>query len=182
MSKAVYLEPNKVPAHLRSGYTGKKFVAIPCENMRIPSDAGLWSEGSRETYTYIRLDDGKTVEAVNHNASPWNKTRGEVEVDMKAGYAVVVHKIFCGKDMGLTFYVHPSDIAAMLPAPISVSENAKRVLNVIASYKSSYRNEEYQRIGLSPEVVGMAKEELFLKYLITAKGSITISGRNVRGF
>jgi len=178
MNKVIHLEPNKVPVTLRGSYTGKMFKAEVCESMTIPSDAGLWFEGTRHTFKYIRLEDGKELDAVNHNASPWNKSRQDVKVDLKPGYAVVEHTIFCGKDMGLRFYVHHADVVSFLPAPVELSDNSRKVLGVISAYKSTYRGDEYRRMGLSPESVGLAKEELFSKGLINTKGAITVAGRN----
>lgn len=179
MKKFIHLESNKVPVFLRGSYTGKMFKAEVCESMTIPSDAGVWTEGTRHTFKYIRLADGKEMDAVNHNAAPWDKSRKDIKVDLKPGYTVVEHTIFCGKDMGLRFYVHPFDVMAFLPDDsVELSDNARKVLSVISAYKSAYRNDEYRRMGLSPESVGLAKEELFSKGLINSKGAITVAGRN----
>jgi hypothetical protein len=101
-------------------------------------DAGLWSGGSRDSYQAIELATGKAMDAINHNAAPWNPERKEKTIALRPGYAVVEHSIFCGRDSGLTFYVHPDDAAKLLPAPVELTELEALVLNATATYKSSY--------------------------------------------
>ena len=175
-----YLEPSQVPAHLKGGYTGRKFKVQVCETMTIPADAGVWGGGSRETYHVMRLATGESAAAVNHNAAPWSG-RSDRTVDLKDGFVVVEHSIFCGKDMGLTFYVHPDNAAKLLPAPTAeVSANAYQVLNIICGIKSGYREDEYRREGLTREQVETAKSELRNAGLIDVRGAATVAGRNAR--
>src|SRR5215510_7328144 len=123
----IHLDPAMVPAGLRGAYTGKTFKARVCEQMTIPMTAGLWDGGSRDTYRMVRLEDGATIEPVNHNAAPTSE-RHDVVVKLEPGIAVIEHTIFCGKDMGLTFYVHPDNAAKLLPAPVELTDHEKTVL------------------------------------------------------
>jgi hypothetical protein len=138
----IYLEPNMVPATLRAGYDGKKFKAVVATEMTIPADAGLWEGGSRETYRVIGLETGRTIDAVNHNAAPWDSGRKGIAVKLEPGIAVVCHSMFCGKDMGLTFYVHPDNAAKLLPAPVEVTPHERVVLRATAHFKSSYAGQD----------------------------------------
>ena len=56
---------------------------------------------------------------------------------------MVEHTIFCGKDHGLTFYVHPDSAAKLLPSEsVELTPNQKLVLNATASLKSSYNGKD----------------------------------------
>ena len=100
-----------VPKNLRTidGYKGRTFRFASTETVEIPMDAGLWSGGSCERYFYLRLSDGMTVTAHSKD-SPWNIDRRDNAVRLSKGFALVEHSHFCGKDLGLTFYVHPDDV------------------------------------------------------------------------
>src|SRR5262245_11441810 len=194
----IHLDPAMVPAGLRGAYTGKTFKARVCEQMTIPMTAGLWDGGSRDTYRVVRLEDGATIEPVNHNDAPWNGERREVQIKLEPGIAVVEHTIFCGKDMGLTFYVHPDNAAKLLPAPVELSAYEAIVLNATASYKSSYNGRDrydmakddylYRNLNsVAPNQLyptrqewDAAKQSLISRGLLNKAGAITNAGRNAR--
>lgn len=177
---AIYLEANQVPAALRQGYAGARFKAEPCESVYIPSDAGLWSGGTRDSYSAIELATGRTSPVGFQNTSPWNNERKEASVPLKPGMAIVKHSMFCGKDMGLTFYVHPADIAALVPhnAAETLTETETMVLAIIRSRKSAYRADEYRRKGISEGEAEAIKARLISEGYLNKAGAITVKGRN----
>lgn len=187
---AIYLEPNQVPAILRGGYSGKKFKVEITNEVTIPSDAGLWSGGSRDTYSVIRLADGSTIAASDNISSPWNDTRRDRTIPLSDGMAVIRHSMFCGKDMGLTFYVHPDNAAKLLPPPSDeLTANEQLVINGTCQYKSSYNGqdryqmtcEHYSREPLMTRAQwDEAKVSLIAKGLLNKAGAITPAGRNAR--
>ena len=190
----IYLDANMVPATLRRGYDGKKFKAHVCETMTIPMTAGLWDGGSRDKYSVIRLADGAEIEPINHNAAPWNRERRDVTVQLEPGIAVVEHSMFCGKDMGLTFYVHPSNAAQLLPRPSGeLTPHEKLVLIATRSLKSSYAGRDRYdnaqgEYHCEKALAGApypsraqwdeAKQSLIGKGLLNKAGAITTAGRN----
>lgn len=190
MNQAIYLDPKQVPSQLTSGYSGRKFKAVVCETVTIPSDAGLWDGGSREKYHVVRLADGAALPAAEHNAAPWDNGRRDRTVNLESGVCVVKHSVFCGKDMGLTFYVHPSDATAMLPAPAAdMTETEKLVLQATRSFKSSYGGRDrYQMATDGLRYDGKpyptraqwdeAKAELVTRGYLNKAGAITTAGRN----
>jgi len=191
---AIYLEPALVPAALRGGYTGKKFKVVVHPEVSIPRDAGLWSGGTREHYSAIRLDTGVQVPLAGQQASPWAESRQtDTFVTLSPGIAVVKHSIFCGKDMGLTFYVHPDNAAKLLPAPAApLNDHEQIVLNATCAYKSSYggrdryemaKGDNYGEASIYfPTRVEwqQAKESLIGKGLLNKAGAVTPAGRNAR--
>ncbi len=187
----IHLDARDVPAQLRGNYSGKKFQARVCESMTIPADAGLWSGGSRDTFHAIRLSDGAQVAMVEHNMAPWDMGRREVPVSLRPGFAIVNHSMFCGKDMGLRFYVHPIDAAALLPAPSNaLSELEQMVVNATAGYKASYGGRDRYQMAtdslrwkngaIVPTRAAWdeAKASLIDKGLLNKAGAITVAGRN----
>lgn len=176
----MYLERNLVPEHLRLGYTGTRFRAEPVETVTIPSQAGVWDHGTRDVFSAIELNTGRSVPMPGQSSAPWDKDRQDRKIELKPGFAVVKHSMFCGKDMGLVFYVHPSDVAALIPnhGQDDLSETDKLVLAIIRSRKSAYRDDEYRRKGLKLSDVEAIKARLFEGGYLLKNGAITVKGKN----
>lgn len=190
----IHLDPNMVPATMRGSYNGKKFKAEVCTEMTIPADAGLWDGGSRDQYRAINLETGVDALAPGQNRAPWDRGREDRRIALAPGFAVVRHSYFCGKDMGLTFYVHPDNAAKLLPAPSAeLTAFEKIVLSATASYKSSYGGmDRYQmalrdaRYSNGAEHMAFpsraewddAKITLIGKGMLNKAGAITPAGRN----
>ncbi len=192
MSK-IYLEPEKVPAFLRGGYSGKKFGAIVCTEVSVPSDSGQWGGGSRDVYNFIKLDTGETAPLLRAMQTGWNEPRKETTVKLEPGFAVVMSTIYNGKDLGLTFYIHPDNAAKLLPAPSpELSAHEKLVLQATCSFKSSYggrdrydmmaREMGFERANQIPtrDEWNAAKTTLISKGLLNKAGAVTPAGRNSR--
>ncbi|MDE2232513.1 MAG: hypothetical protein KGJ90_00075 [Patescibacteria group bacterium] len=189
---AIALEPKQVPAHLKGTYAGKSFRAVVCEQVTIPMTAGLWHGESRETYRLVRLSDGKELPVNDDNAAPWDRSRKETIVKLEPGFAIVEHSHFCGKDMGLRFYLHPSNATAFLPATVELTPLESMVLDATASLKSSYmgkdryemtvENLRWQKDASIPSRTQWdeAKASLIERGLLNKAGAITVAGRNAR--
>jgi hypothetical protein len=193
MTQTIYLEPNMVPAQLRGSYSGKTFKAKVCETVTIPASAGLWEGGSRDTYKAIDFETGNEV-LVSSDAAPWDRSRAENTVTLSPRFCVVEHTIFCGKDMGLTFYVHPESAAKLLPVPAAdLSAYEKLVLIATRSLKSSYGGRDRYEMAQTEYDCKQAlngtvfpsrtqwdetKQSLISKGLLNKAGAITTAGRN----
>lgn len=188
----IYLDPKMVPAVLRGAYNGQKFKAVVCETVDIPSDAGLWSGGSRELYSVVTLDDGMKL-LPGQDAAPWNRNyHNRREIMLQPGVVVVRHSIFCGKDTGLTFYVHPENATKLLPAPAAeLSEHERMVLEATCSLKSHYNGRDRYQMATdslrynrkpypSRDEWNAAKQSLIDKGLLNKAGAVTVAGRNAR--
>lgn len=192
----VYLDPSQVPARLRGTYSGKKFAAHVCTSVSIPATAGLWDGGSREYFYGLNLETGETREMAGQSASPFSRdySRGDTKVDLLPGYAIVRHSHFCGKDMGLEFFIHPDNATALLPASQSaLTPFEKYVLTATRSLKSSYAGRDRYEMAqgeysctkvLNGEPVPSraqwdeTKAALIAKGLLNRAGAITPAGRN----
>src|SRR4051812_18246723 len=113
MLMAIKVTGKMIPQHLRGNYKGRKFRVEVRETITIPSDAGVWGDGSRDTYKAVRLVDGAEI-ALGSTAAPWDPRRKDRAIVMSPDIAVVMHTFFQGVDMGLTFYVHPANAAKFL--------------------------------------------------------------------
>lgn len=176
----MHLEAKQVPSYLKQGYTGQRFQAEAAEAVYIPSDAGLWSGGSRTTYSAIELATGRAAAVSDNMSSPWSQDRQDRTVPLRAGFAIVKHSIFSGKDMGLVFYVHPSDITKLLPETKTddLSAVELKALAIIRGIKSSYRADYYARAGISAGEVEAIKAKLCKLSYLNKAGAITVAGRN----
>lgn len=174
----VYIEPNLVPPQLKGNYSGKAFKACAVTEYTVNGQDGVWDHGTRETHKLVRLSDGKEIPIIDSNLAPWDKARKDVKVTLESGFAIVRHSMFQGRDMGLTFYVHPDNIAAMLPKPVELTLPEKQLLYVTRSLKSSYRKEELQRNGFPMKDYESVLSALIQKGLLAKNKSITVAGRN----
>lgn len=180
--QTIYLEPSQVPAHLKGGYTGKMFRAEVTETVTIPAQSGTWSGGSRETYQAIELATGKSIAASDNVSAPWDNTRSDRTIALRSGFAIVKSTMFCGKDLGLTFFVHPSDAVQLLPASDDeITPTERKVLAIIGGLKSGYRADYYRRAGIKDAELEAIKASLINRGYLNKAGAITTKGRNARG-
>ena len=66
-----------------------------------------WDGGTKNDYTAVCLTTGEVV-AMPHsmnNPREYGGTDGDYKVTVRAGFAVVEHSYFCGRDVGCTVYL-----------------------------------------------------------------------------
>lgn len=91
-------------------YNGRKFSLVVADRLTL-SDTN-WGGGTRNSYAFIR-EDGAALELVA--PAPWrNPVEGET-FTIPDNVIVVEHTVFCGKDLGIRFYVS-SGCKALPPA------------------------------------------------------------------
>ena len=117
MNQTLKLKASDLPHALRSidGYKGRTFRAEVTTSVLIPDDAGLCSGGTRQRFFAVHLETRAVVDFTPKTA-PWSLSRVDQRVELRPGFLVVERSHFLGKDCGLRFYVHPSDVALALPA------------------------------------------------------------------
>lgn len=177
MTTTHHLDLKDVPAHLRTGYQGRRFAVTLCEAVTIPATAGLWDGGSRDVYSAIDLATGATVTACNDG--PFRGGARDQRLAIPMGVAILRYSIFQGKDCGLTYYLRPEDAAPLLPPPADDLEPTLRaVLQITAQCKPAYRLDEAAYKGIAPETFSSAKALLMERGLLNAAGAITTAGKN----
>lgn len=171
-------------------YHGKKFRVSTSESYRLHN---YWDGGSREYFVLLRINpDGSVVLVDGCNTGTDNPFKDEAHqsIPIAQDMMVVVNSIFCGKDMGLTFYVHPNSILLpkLLPAPAELSQEEKVVLVATRSLKPCYAGDSNVRFhearrwtGITQEQWDVAKASCTAKGYLNKVGAITIKGRNVAG-
>lgn len=107
MEHAIKLTTKQVPRNLQKldGYNGRKFKAVITNEVTIPIDAGLWSGGSREYFMQVSVISGQPVALPGQNN--FYDGRKEQTFHIRPDQIIVRHSHFCGKDSGLTFFIHP---------------------------------------------------------------------------
>jgi hypothetical protein len=120
------LTRSQVRPNLRPEGNGRKFVLEIAERFSIPSDAGLSSGGSRQTFELVRLCDGVSSELLHQRAAPCCAERKELEVVIPAGFAVRVCERFLGKECPTRFVIGARcDAAAILPRALFLDRLTK---------------------------------------------------------
>lgn len=162
------------------GYKGRNVEAIISDSVSFHGT--LWDSGYRRTYKIFNLN---TKEVLSIPTAPFLKSSPihENPFPIEKGFVVVV---FCeGRRDHIEIHSSADNLTAMLPKPVELSENEKRVLLVTRCRKSSYagiakyREYEAMRIwGMALEQYNEAKTSLIEKRMLNRAGAITIEGRN----
>lgn len=161
------------------GYTGKKVQVMAAESVTL-RDLN-WSGGTRSQYAGCSLETGRATgnASAGNAAAPWANPYEGAVVPLVAGMALVEHCLFCGKDLGLRIYVHPSMLPKFLPSGgLELTEEEKIVLRCIRSLIESARREYAARDGVSAAQYDRVVEALKVKGLCAKNGSLTLAGKN----
>jgi hypothetical protein len=83
-------------------YRGRKFTVETATSVELYDTA--WDGGTRNEYRAVAID-GRTAQVSDHHTHPMLLPQTTVELTRQT--ALVKRSHFCGRDMGLTIYVHP---------------------------------------------------------------------------
>lgn len=188
MQKAIHVNRNALPAFLQSvhGYAGRRFQIESATSVNVSGN--YWDGGSRNYWGAVELATGR--EAQLQTANPLAGQGRPFETAVPVGVVVWEHTIFCGKDLGVTFYVHPDNLARLLPnatEQAELTEDEHMVLDFTAQLKSSYNGinnyrfyEAHIKTGITKVRWEAAKQALIERRLLDKRGAITVEGRNKR--
>jgi hypothetical protein len=179
-----YMAAKDVPSQLKGirGYTGQKYQVVSATEVDISDN--YWSGGSRSYWGAVNLATGKSVELPGQNPL---QDASRKRVTISPGVGVWEHTIFSGKDLGITFYLHPENVTKLLPSNETdgPTENEKIVLGYTKALKNTYAGETDLRFKnaaraekISKEDWETAKTSCIQKGWITKAGAITNDGRN----
>jgi len=182
MQTTIHVDPADVRPIIEAtfpAYRGAKVQVRAAETVLL---TGLnWSGGSRNRYAACTLDGRASGNAGSGNAAPpWRNPVEGAPVAVPAGFVLVQHCMFCGKDLGLRIYVNPSDMPKMLPPAEGndLSRVEQDLLKLIRSCISSYRREEWTRSGHSLALYEPTVAALKAKGFLTAGGGLSLKGKN----
>lgn len=96
-------------------YAGRTFKIEPAKTVTFWNLN--WSGGTRSQFRACSItgQKGGTMDRYNA-AAPWNNPAEGKTIELPAGAVIAEHSEFCGKDCGVTFYINPADLPALLPA------------------------------------------------------------------
>lgn len=113
MTHIVKLKPSQVPQAWKNAFPNYRGRTFRLEvETTVDMGNGYWSGGSRSEYRTVALNGGTVSRANEGIKNPFGLgTRPELyAVPLPTDQVVVEHCIFCGKDMGLRFHVHPDAV------------------------------------------------------------------------
>jgi len=168
-------------------YNGKSFCIRVQDSYTLEN---YWSGGSREQPKFLLNNNGqvKVYDAPGKTGNPFLPDAHKSVTIPKNGM-IAVHSIFCGKDIGIFFYV--STDSEFLPKMLPVTDNTltfeeKVVLHSTRSYKNSYAGmndcrfrEAKQATGISLESWNAAVDSCKAKGYLNKAGAITMEGKNI---
>ena len=71
--------------------------------------------GSRSTYTAVNLSDMRSSGAPQYAPAQYGGPMNDPRVDIPVGVVIVRTGTFCGKKATATIYMHPDNVAKLLP-------------------------------------------------------------------
>src|SRR3990167_7016787 len=197
----IHLHANETMAAMAEqafGYTGRKFQVEARERVHITS---YWDGGTRSYWAILTVrQDASTqpTNAITTQGKPELRVVGEcggmgqpigLDVEIDGNTIVAEQVIFCGKDLGIPFYVNPARLPQFPPASANELTREQRIVLIATrSYKSSYAGvgnyryvEALRETGISAEDWERSKAECQQMGLLDKRGAITVEGRNVVG-
>jgi len=92
-------------------YKGRTFEVTPTTHVTLSNLN--WCGGTKSTYKALSFD-GETVTLMP--VAPWEEYREGLKLQLPTNVVLVRHCYFCGADLGITVYAHPSLLPKWLPA------------------------------------------------------------------
>jgi hypothetical protein len=164
-------------------YTGRKYSVRTTDsplNLR-----SSWDGGSRNFYTVINLETGRTSPTLPAQSAFDRPMEGLDAVTLPPNAAIVEHCIFQGRDLGLTLIVGPANAARYLPTQETLPDDQVTVLTYTRGYKNTYgghtnlRYSEARRAtGITQEAWTQAQKHLVASGHLRKNLSITPKGKN----
>lgn len=162
-------------------YRGRKYRLRVAERVNA---ASYWDGGSRSYFVFLDLATMEARQAPAQSAFD-QEVKGLDVAPLGQNVVCVEHKIFCGRDMGITIHVHPNEVAPLLPANTAVSDCERIVLYATRCYKSSYGGVRDYRYHQAVRATGITRAQwddaiasLQSIGMLRKNKSITPKGRN----
>ena len=166
-------------------YNGHKFEFQVTQKITLAN--AYWDGGSRSFYKAVNLLNGQITEAHPALSNPYQCPTSPT-IDLPKDTAIIEHSIFCGRDCGITIYLHPDNAATLLPSPITLTQDEKIILCATRSFVSSYAGIKEYRFKEAKRTTGITwerwcatKDNLITNGFLTRSGAITTKGKNAIG-
>ena len=164
------------------GYNGKTFKLSSNPPSRLDS---YWDGGSRDYFYFYSPAEDKML-TVHSNHPAFEPDQPSTLKELPPDLILIEHSYFCGKDHGLTFYVHPDNLAKYLPkSTAEITELEIAILKVTRSLKNTYAgqseiryNHVREEFSITFQQYREVQNRLYSKGLLRKNFSITPDGRN----
>ena len=164
------------------GYSGKKFKL----STNIPHRLSSYWDGGSKDYFYFYSPHNQTLLEVHSNHPMFEPGQPAILKELPVDLILIEHSIFCGKDMGLTFYVQAENITQYLPRSNNdLSKIEKAILIATSGLKNTYAGQteiRYKEVikyfPLTFQEYRDLQNKLIQKGLLRSNYSITPEGRN----
>ena len=164
------------------GYSGKTFKL----STNIPKRLDSYWDGGSKDYYYFYSPKNQTMLEVHSNHPMFEPGQPAILKTLPNDLILIEHSIFCGKDMGLTFYVNPENLGNYLPqSNTDLTEIEIAVLCATRSLKNTYAGQteiRYKTVkGKFPMTFAEYRDiqnKLVSKGLLNKAYAITPDGRN----
>jgi hypothetical protein len=93
----------------------KKHKAILVVSESVTLSGTYWDGGSRSSYCAVNLETLRVGPAPQYNPPQFGGPRSDPKCDIPVGVVIVKLGTFCGKQATATLYVHPENVAKLLP-------------------------------------------------------------------
>jgi hypothetical protein len=164
-----------------NGYTGKS-ITWSAETTYVVQNT-YWDEGSRYSYSAVKLGDGKRAKMPQYNPPQFGGPTVP-EQPTHPGLVILEENSYGGR-RHLHIYVHPDDAPRLLPPVDTVTDNERTVLTYTARLKNTYGGEtniRFREASRETKITAgeweSAKNALISRRLLNKAGAITVAGRN----
>lgn len=100
------ISAKELPTNVRKAFSYRKRIAFRTvtNSLTIPSQAGVWTGGSRDLYSLVHLVSGKVTPLTNTMLAPWDVERKDRVFAIEPGHIVVRTGTFCGRTAIMHIY------------------------------------------------------------------------------
>ena len=165
-------------------YNGRKFSV---EQFRGPMNlASCWDGGSKSDFVFVSLATGQHF-SVEENGTPYSNGGKILQCsELPENVCLVEHRVFMGRETGVTIYVRPENLAKLLTDTADLATREELiVLAATYSTRNTYGGETNLRFKEANRICGMtaqewetAKASCITKGLLFKTGAFTDAGRN----
>ncbi len=164
------------------GYTGRR---VQCQVRDSVAFYGTqWDGGEKRDYKIVRLADLASVPIPEQPYGADSPAHRE-SMPIPEGCVVVCHNQ--GRYEHISIFAPKEVINPLLPAPVSLTDDEKIVLEYTCKLKASYAGisnfrfvEANRTTKISAERWNSAKESLTASGYLDKRGAVTVKGRNAR--
>lgn len=186
--RGTFVDVKELPAPLLKavkavGYKKRNIEVIPLASVNVSSAGGA---GQRAFAMAVNLQTGKQSELLKgswggpspYSSSPMDDLRAAPYKIPNNG--AVIKGSEGGGSTWAQIYIHPDNMAALLPGDVDLTDREKTILAVLGLV-SSYRKQELARGRVTKEELRKLRDEGYIKVNKAGAIQLTTKGKNAKG-